>query len=133
MKSRRQRKLRLSLYAIGVASCFALVTSGCVAGDIPPILVTSGQLEYPPSLKKEGLEGSVLVEYDVDENGLVRNLRVIESSPPGLFDAAALQFVTTWRFQPRKRNGVAEAAYRLQSRISFVLGDGDASYEEFLR
>ncbi|MCY4130582.1 MAG: energy transducer TonB [Gammaproteobacteria bacterium] len=109
-----------------------LLLASCGTSVVPPILLESGRLVYPPESREANVEGSVLVVYDVSEVGEVSNVRVISSSPAGVFDEAAIKFVRTWRFQPQKRSGSPEAVQDIQSRISFTLEDGDASYLEFI-
>lgn len=106
--------------------------ASCGTSVVPPILLESGRMVYPSESREAKVEGSVLVSYDVNEEGLVSNIRVLSSSPTGVFDEAAIQFVRTWRFQPQKRSGIPEAVENVQSRISFTLDDGDASYLEFI-
>ena len=109
-----------------------LLLASCGTSVVPPILLESGRLVYPAESREAKVEGSVLVIYDVNEEGLVGNIRVVSSSPVGVFDQAAIEFVRTWRFQPQKRSGVAEAVENVESRISFTLEDGEASYLEFI-
>lgn len=109
-----------------------LLLASCGASVVPPILLESGRLVYPPESRDAKVEGSVLVAYDVSEGGKVSNIRVLSSSPEGVFDQSAINFVRTWRFQPQKRSGVPESVESIQSRISFTLEDGDASYLEFI-
>ncbi|HKA15223.1 MAG TPA: energy transducer TonB [Myxococcota bacterium] len=54
---------------------------------------------YPYSALARGVEGSVLVEYTVDGNGQVVAPRVIEATPPGVFDRAALRALSRWRYE----------------------------------
>lgn len=98
----------------------------CASAVVPPILLTSGKLVYPESQMQAAVEGEVLVTYDIDSNGVVSNVRVVESDASAGFGDAAVRFVQTWRFQPQKRSGVPEAVYGIQSRISFVLDSGEA-------
>jgi protein TonB len=51
--------------------------------------------------------GFVVVKFDIGENGRVSNVAVVESTPPGIFDDAALTAVRKWVYEPRKENGVA--------------------------
>ncbi|HEV7609593.1 MAG TPA: TonB family protein [Steroidobacteraceae bacterium] len=51
--------------------------------------------------------GFVVVKFDIGENGRVNNVTVVESTPPGVFDDAALSAVRKWVYEPRKENGVA--------------------------
>lgn len=116
--------LQLIVVLFSLASCGTTV--------VPPILLESGRMVYPSESREAKVEGSVLVSYDVNEEGLVSDVRVLSSSPTGVFDQAAIEFVRTWRFQPQKRSGIPEAVEDVQSRISFTLDDGDASYLEFI-
>jgi protein TonB len=50
--------------------------------------------------------GYVVVRFDVGDNGRVSNVEVLESTPPGVFDDAALTAVRKWVYEPRKENGV---------------------------
>ena len=51
--------------------------------------------------------GFVIVKFDIGDNGRVSNVEVLESTPPGIFDGAALTAVRKWVYEPRKENGVA--------------------------
>ena len=51
--------------------------------------------------------GFVIVKFDIGENGRVSNVAVVESTPAGVFDDAALTAVRKWVYEPRKENGVA--------------------------
>jgi len=56
--------------------------------------------EYPRGAERRGIEGSVTVSYAIDENGNVVDAVVVESTPSGVFDRAALAAVETWRYEP---------------------------------
>jgi len=64
---------------------------------VPPV--------YPSIARTARVEGSVILEATIDETGTVRNVRVIRSQP--LFDQAAIDAVTRWRYAPTRLNGVA--------------------------
>jgi periplasmic protein TonB len=58
---------------------------------------------YPQEAFVKKIEGSVLVEILIDSQGRVVRARVIQSVP--LLDAAALQCVYQWVFQPAVKHG----------------------------
>ena len=87
--------------------------------DQPLQLVNGSAPIYPAALKAEGIGGLVTVHYDVTPQGRVVNARVVASEPLGLFDAAALQAVGSWRFKPQVRAGEAEAALSIVSTLEF--------------
>jgi periplasmic protein TonB len=73
--------------------------------DIPPKPVSTGSFKYPPSAKKQGIKGYVVLSVLVDIDGSVNQLQVLESNPRGIFDNAALQGVRSWHFEPAKYKG----------------------------
>jgi protein TonB len=60
---------------------------------------------YPPAAFRSRIEGWVEIDYTVDESGATRDLAVVASSPEGVFDAAAMEAVASWRYRPRVLNG----------------------------
>ncbi|MYD12728.1 MAG: energy transducer TonB [Gemmatimonadetes bacterium] len=58
--------------------------------------------EYPALLKDAGIGGKATVWLFIDEEGVVRDQRVKESSGHAGLDAAALKVVTVARFSPAK-------------------------------
>ncbi|MBS0580045.1 MAG: TonB family protein [Proteobacteria bacterium] len=63
--------------------------------------------DYPESALAQHIAGSVLVQYTVDVNGETRDIKVLESSPPGVFDRAATNAIRRWRYAPMLVNGTA--------------------------
>jgi TonB family protein len=72
---------------------------------------------YPAGLQKEGIKGSVIVDFILSESGNVYAAAVIKSTDPE-FNVAALQAVQKWRFKPAEREGVAIRCH-LQVPINF--------------
>lgn len=52
----------------------------------------------PAAAVQAGVGGWVVLSFDAMGDGLPLNLRVLDSSPPGMFDQAALEAVSHWRF-----------------------------------
>lgn len=115
----------------GIAA--GLVLAGCAAtGDSTALRWLEGAPPvYPPAARAEGVEGVVLVEYRVDAEGRVREPRVLRAEPPGVFDAAALEAVRSWRYRPWRRDGRPVPVEGVQSTLRFRLGEvSDARLEE---
>jgi len=70
--------------------------------EFPPEATKSPKAVYPEKLKKTGLQGSVLVEIEVKEDGSVGEAKVIRSlmAGPGGLDEVALQTIKQWHFTP---------------------------------
>lgn len=81
-------------------------------------LRSSVPVVYPSQAIARGIEGWVDLEFVVDRNGQPRNLAVVQASPPGRFDAAALAAVAQYRYVPFERdNRVYERLLRLRVRF----------------
>lgn len=56
--------------------------------------------DYPRGAERRGVEGHVVVSYAVEADGTVVEASVVESSPAGVFDRAALSAITSWAYAP---------------------------------
>jgi protein TonB len=63
------------------------------------------QLRYPDAALEDRIEGSVVVEYDILDNGSVSNPRVLKSLGYGC-DEEALRVIGLLRFEKVKNRGV---------------------------
>lgn len=61
--------------------------------------------EYPPASRRDGEQGDVKLEIEVDERGLPSSARVVSSSGWQRLDEAALKAVRKARFIPAKSEG----------------------------
>ena len=98
--------------------------AGCAGGHRPLQFIGGQDLVYPPQAQAAGIEGRVLVRYDVTAEGLVRNARVDSAHPPGHFEAAALATVRSWRFRPLLERGEPTDAPNRVSEVVFKIDDG---------
>ena len=57
---------------------------------------------YPPSERRKGTQGRVVLSLLVDNLGQVRQVQVRESSGVEAFDASALKAVKRWKFSPAR-------------------------------
>lgn len=107
-----------------------LALGACASGDRPAQLVSAAGAVYPPLAREQGVEGYVVVRYDLDVEGRVHNVRVVSASPPDVFDEAAVQAVSRWRFRAPRENGVPQPVTGLQSRLDFTT-DGGEAYQDY--
>ena len=61
--------------------------------------------EYPNEMRRNGINGEVVVSFVVDRQGEVRSATIVSSTHIA-FEAPALRAVTRWRFSPGIKNGV---------------------------
>lgn len=113
---------------VGVGSPFAQPQStssaALSAADAPPLVAarptTRTPPRYPASARAAGTTGVVVVQIHIDETGAVDDVRVVESTPPGVFDEAAIESVRSWHFEPATSAGRPTASWVRQT-IRFTL------------
>lgn len=67
------------------------------------VIARSVQPEMPARAEREGISGSVTVQFTVQPDGSISNPVVTRATPSGYFDAAAINAVRQFRFQPIPR------------------------------
>ena len=77
--------------------------------------------DYPQNALAQKLSGSVTLEYTVDTRGDPRDLHVVEATPPGVFDQAAINAVKHWRYAPMVVDGSAIEVPGVRARVRFEL------------
>lgn len=89
--------------------------------DNVPRVTFQARPDYPFTLRSQGISGEVMVNFLVDEQGRVSDVRVIRSTHPE-FEPATLRAVSRWRFESGKRNGQA-VRFRMSQAVSFAIGN----------
>jgi protein TonB len=85
-----------------------------------PVLLEQATPRYPPNAMRSGQEGWVELQFLVDTDGSVQNVLVLNSQPRHVFDRAAIEAVSRWKFQPASEAGTPRAT-TLMRRIQFKL------------
>jgi protein TonB len=80
-----------------------------VAVEAPVPLQDNAPPRYPAAARRRGQEGLVVLLVQVDADGGVASVSVATSSGHALLDRAAREAVESWRFEPGRRDGRAEA------------------------
>lgn len=105
-----------------------------VGGDVAlgsGLALESGDGEYLPIVKvapvyprralSRGIEGFVIVEFTVSKQGSVKDIFVVEASPPDIFDQAAIDAALKFKYKPRVVNGEPAEVSGVQNRITFQI------------
>ncbi len=86
---------------------------------IAPVVIEKTAPSYTEEGRKAKHQGRVVLRTVIDEQGLVKDVEVIEGQPYGLSEAA-MATVRTWRFHPALHEGKPVAVYYLLT-INFRL------------
>ncbi len=85
------------------------------AVDQPPQPTRRTSPVYPPRARGKGVTGRVVLGLLIDDRGQVVRVKVLESSPPGVFEQAATEAVRAWRFQPARYQAQAVKVWARQT------------------
>ncbi|MEA3415512.1 MAG: energy transducer TonB, partial [Thermodesulfobacteriota bacterium] len=66
---------------------------------------------YPYRARRLNITGKVDVKFLVGENGYVSNVKILKSTPPGIFDDSVLKALHSWRFSPGAVRGHAVSTW----------------------
>jgi TonB family protein len=89
--------------------------------EIEVTRISSPAPEYPRRAIRLGVEGSVKLEFDVDTDGSVLDPYVVESTPAGVFDRAAIKSVRKFLYSPPMYNGTSVKVNNVQIVLTFRL------------
>lgn len=95
---------------------------GFTDGSFLPIVKV--QPIYPRRAISQGIEGYVIVEFDVYADGSVHNPRVVEHHPNEIFDTSAIKAVLKFKYKPQISNGIPEIVTGVRNKLTFELAEG---------
>lgn len=115
----------LSVAAGDALAAFSGSQSGFTGAELVP--VASARPRYPRSAATRGIEGWVELLFVVTGGGRVENVRVLDASPRGVFEDAAVDAMRNWVYAPHYVGGRAVAREGTQL-IRFRLEDIHEDY-----
>ncbi len=84
--------------------------------DVSPIIRI--EPKYPIEAAKQGISGSVVLRFQIANDGSVTNVAVVQSTPESVFDKAAIQALEKWKYKP-----VANPAQEQLVQLDFKLSE----------
>ena len=91
------------------------------ASDSDEVPVVRVEPMYPRRAAAEGIEGWVLLQFDVSTTGATKNVKVIDANPARIFDRAAVRAVKKWKYRPKVIDGKALEKRGLKVKLNFRL------------
>jgi protein TonB len=77
--------------------------------------------DYPSQAKDRGIEGWVIVQFNVTKEGRVKDVLILDAQPRGLWDRETIRGVSNWRFQPALKDGKPVEIAGMKKKIVFEM------------
>ena len=101
----------------------SVVPSRVVQENRAPRLLQDAQPRYPLPALRARVEGQAEVAFTIQPDGSVRDVRLVSSTPEGMFDAPALAVAQRWRFEATGQAHASRRTVRFRLPAAGV-GDG---------
>ena len=76
---------------------------------------------YPRRAQEQFIEGWVKLRFDITQTGATANVRVVAAKPKRIFDRAAIQAVSKWKYKPKVVDGKSQVQKNQEVRLTFDL------------
>jgi TonB family protein len=100
----------------------ALAASSPYQDQLEPTLLFKANVTYRSRGENTELEGFVLLKFDVDSNGMVQNIDLLELEGDRKLVKLAIEALKDYRYIPVFRNNKAEKTKGLETKIVFKWG-----------
>ncbi|MBA6391047.1 M56 family metallopeptidase [Colwellia sp. BRX10-3] len=100
-------QLRNTLFSPKKLSNSVVEHKSLQANTVAARLLDSIEPKYPASAKRKGIELEIMVEFNIDRNGLVKDIQFESVSKASYFRNTIRNAMEKWRFLPAKKNGRA--------------------------
>lgn len=85
-----------------------------------PTPISRGYPEYPRRALDMRIEGYVIVNYDIDSDGRVENIRIVDAKPNNIFNRSVMHAMRQWRYQPiEAKNMTIKIVFNQQQKVNF--------------
>jgi protein TonB len=88
-------------------------------GEARPIVRVNPK--YPIGAARDGIEGWVMLVFDINAIGEVVNISIIDSQPKRIFDKAARQALKKWKYKAKSIDGKNISQQKLTVQLDFTM------------
>jgi TonB family protein len=83
--------------------------------------------KYPVKAAKEGTEGSVVLKFNVEADGSVSHVEVVNAKPADVFDKSAVTALKQWRYK-----STGKVAKNLLVQLDYLMGPSSKKLESLI-
>ena len=106
----------IGLKVSGTDSATSLM-KGLPDSDARPVVRVNPK--YPMDAARNGIEGWVILAFDISAIGEVINVKIVDSTPKRIFDKAAKQALKKWKYRAKSVEGVQVLQHNFTVQLDF--------------
>jgi bla regulator protein blaR1 len=119
---------KLTLLLVGAVFA-GLVYANQSAESLPKLAVNEAkpivrvEPKYPVKAAQDNIEGSVVLQFDIEKDGSTSNIRVIKAIPEATFDRTSIAALQQWKYKPQIVGGQAQVQQNLLVQLDYRLSE----------
>lgn len=112
---------KLSLTQDFTSDLKGIAVGGGGSGDSDVTPVVRIEPIYPRKAALRGLEGFAVLSFDITPLGTVSGVKVLQASPPQIFNQSSKRALLRWKYKPKTQNGKPVKQKGLKVKLEFKL------------
>ena len=117
-KQRNALAYGLIIFSLALTASVKAIQTDTGASDARPIVRV--EPIYPNDAAKQNIQGEVILSFYVTANGATKDIKVVSSTPAKVFDQAAIDALSKWRYHPRAQGSQHQVALEFKLAPSAV-------------
>lgn len=79
------------------------------------------EAQYPRRAAQQGLQGWVILQFDITALGTVSNIQILDFKPTNIFNKNSIKALRKWKYRPKTEDGKAVKQKNLKVKLEFKL------------
>jgi bla regulator protein blaR1 len=109
------------LTTVAMANQQGKVVDSAKVNEATPILRV--EPKYPIEAAQQKIEGSVVLQFDITEDGSTSNIKIIKAEPQNVFTKNSIAALQKWQYKPQIIGGQAQIQHNLLVQLDYRLGE----------
>jgi bla regulator protein BlaR1 len=109
------------LTTVAMANQQGKVFDSAKVNDATPILRI--EPKYPIQAAQQKIEGSVVLQFDIEQNGSTSNIKIIKAEPQNVFTKNSIAALQKWKYKPQIIGGQAQTQHNLLVQLDYRLDE----------
>jgi bla regulator protein blaR1 len=79
--------------------------------------------KYPVEAAQQKIEGSVVLQFDIEPDGSTSNIKIIKAEPQDIFGKTSISALQKWKYKPQIVGGLPQTQHDILVQLDYRLDD----------